>query len=90
MRGNPACMAEASRALTLALLDWLVAGPRPYLEVMAAWRTSCPRFPIWEDALDQGLVCRVRAAGEDAMVELTDTGRAMLARAKLHQPEAAR
>jgi hypothetical protein len=23
---------------------------------MEAWRTSCPRFPVWEEANDRGLV----------------------------------
>jgi hypothetical protein len=28
---------------------------------MDAWRTSCPRLPVWEDAKDRGLVmCIVR------------------------------
>jgi len=23
---------------------------------MEAWRTSCPRLPVWEDAMDRGLI----------------------------------
>jgi hypothetical protein len=44
--------------LILDLLEWLSGGDRTYEEVMAAWRTSCPRLPVWEDANDRGLVAR--------------------------------
>jgi hypothetical protein len=36
--------------LLLDLLEWVAQGERSYDEVMDAWRTSCPRFPIWENA----------------------------------------
>ena len=67
-------------ALTLQLLMWLSARPRTYGEAMGAWRTSCPRMPIWEDAIDARLI-RVEKAGamRDALVVLTDRGRAALA-----------
>jgi D-3-phosphoglycerate dehydrogenase len=65
--------------LILDLLDWLTPGPRPYAEVMDVWRTSCPRLPIWEDAVDSGLVVRRHdeRAGV-AVVSLTADGRRML------------
>jgi hypothetical protein len=72
-------MPDAPAPLTADFLAWLVDRPRPYGEVMEAWRTSCPRLTIWEDALDGGLVVRTRAGAERAMVELTDRGRAFLA-----------
>lgn len=59
--------------LVLDLLEWLAAGPRGYSEVMDAWRTSCPRLTIWEDALDARLVCR-----QEARVTVTDIGEAFL------------
>jgi D-3-phosphoglycerate dehydrogenase len=34
-------------ALILDLLQWLTSGERTYEEVMDAWRTSCPRLPVW-------------------------------------------
>jgi hypothetical protein len=43
-------------ALILDLLQWLANGERTYEEVMDAWRTSCPRLTVWEDANDRGLV----------------------------------
>lgn len=72
---------DAASALTRDFLAWLVAGPRPYREVMEAWRTSCPRLSIWEDALADGLVAVAHAPGAragEAAVHLTDRGRAVL------------
>ena len=43
-------------ALILDLLQWLANGERTYEEVMEAWRTSCPRLTVWEDANDRGLI----------------------------------
>lgn len=77
-------MDDALRLLTLQFLAWAESGPRTYGDAMAAWRTSCPRLPVWEDALDNGLV-RVEpapgAAMADSPVALTPRGRAVLAAA---------
>ena len=64
--------------LTLELLNWVAERPRTYGETMAAWRTSCPRMPIWEDARDDGLVTLVggEIAFDAAQVGLTPLGRA--------------
>ena len=66
-------------ALTIQLLSWIASRPRSYGETMEAWRTSCPRMPVWEDAVSDGLVA---LDGNTAMktraVVLTDRGRAML------------
>ncbi|MBO0758384.1 MAG: hypothetical protein J2P54_21245 [Bradyrhizobiaceae bacterium] len=43
-------------ALTLQFLTWISAEPRTYADAMEAWRTTCPRMPIWEDAVSEGLV----------------------------------
>jgi hypothetical protein len=69
-------------SLVLDFLDWLAAGPRPYAEVMEAWRTSCPRLPVWEDAVDAGLVARRVAADLGPIVELTLAGRFLRAAAR--------
>jgi len=66
-----------NKALTEQLLDFIGSRSRPYAEVIDAWRTSCPRLPIWEDALGDGLVELV--PGErlaDATVRLTSKGQA--------------
>ena len=42
--------------LVLDLLEWIGPSGRPYGEVLEAWRTSCPRLPVWEDANERGFV----------------------------------
>ena len=42
--------------LVLDLLEWLACSPRTYGDVMRAWRTTCPKLTIWEDAVDAGFV----------------------------------
>jgi hypothetical protein len=54
-----------------------VAARRDASETMDAWRTSCPRLPVWEDAVDGGLVERV-SAGQKTLVQLTGAGRDLL------------
>jgi D-3-phosphoglycerate dehydrogenase len=71
-------MAIENRALVLDLIEWIGDAPRPYDEVMDAWRTSCPRLPVWEDAVDAGFVARIARNGSGPMVEVTDAGRAFL------------
>jgi hypothetical protein len=72
---------NAPPALVLELLRWVAMRPRTYRETMEAWRTSCPRLPIWEDAIDNGLVAVVPSAGDvgEQTVSLTPRGRTMLA-----------
>jgi len=41
--------------------------------VMEAWRTSCPRLPVWEDATDRGFIVRQRAPG-GALVAVSVAG----------------
>jgi hypothetical protein len=65
--------------LTIDFLTWLAAEPRDYIDVMDAWRTSCPRLTIWEDAIDAGLVTRVHISGRPIRIELTQRGEALLA-----------
>lgn len=69
-------IADPDSPLILDFLAWLAVGPRAYGDVMEAWRSSCPRLTIWEDALDAGLVAR---RGRE--VHLTPRGRARLAQA---------
>jgi hypothetical protein len=71
-------MGDAPLSLLLDLLDSLSKSPRSYAEVMAAWRTSCPRLPIWEDAVEQNFVRRYLRDGEEPTVELTEAGLAFL------------
>ena len=65
-------------ALTDQLLAWIAEAPRSYAETMEAWRTSCPRLSVWEDALADGLV-RV----DRDRVQLTAAGAELLATARV-------
>jgi hypothetical protein len=66
-------------ALIRDLLSWLAKGERDYDDVMDAWRTSCPRLPVWEDANDLGLVALERLNGR-TVVRITPGGLAFLGR----------
>jgi hypothetical protein len=61
-------------ALILDLLEWMGHTPRAYAEVLEAWRTSCPRLPVWEDANDRGFIARHHAAGRGTLVSVSATG----------------
>jgi hypothetical protein len=65
-----------TRALTIQLLEWLLRQPRTYDEVIDAWRTTCPRLSIWEDACIDGLVDS--GQGRDRIVTPSAKGRALL------------
>ncbi|MBW8271221.1 hypothetical protein [Caldovatus aquaticus] len=71
-------MTASTEPLILDLVEWVAAAPRPYEEVIEAWRTSCPRLTVWEDAVDRGLVACERRAGSDLVVVATSRGRALL------------
>ena len=61
-------------------LVWLDVTERTYYETMNAWRTSCPRLSLWEDATIDGLVELVCDDAGRAVVRLTEIGRSALAR----------
>jgi hypothetical protein len=60
--------------LILDLLEWLERAPRPYSEVLDAWRTSCPRLPVWEEANDRGFIGRETVPGRGPFVAITPPG----------------
>jgi hypothetical protein len=72
---NPTRASDPVDALILDLLAWLGPEPRPYAEVLEAWRTSCPRLPVWETATERGLISR----GRGATVSVSAAGVAYLA-----------
>jgi hypothetical protein len=66
--------------LTVQFLTWVSEAPRTYGDAMDAWRTSCPRLSIWDDAVRDGLI-RVengRGSMRQSLVLLTDRGRIVL------------
>ena len=70
-------MSDTVENLILDLVEWLARRERTYEETMGAWRTSCPRLPVWEDANDHGYVERVFADGR-ATVRATEAGLRLL------------
>ena len=68
----------APDALVFDLVEWIARQPRSYAEVIDAWRTSCPRLTVWEDAVDRGFVKRETASGRGTQVVVTDAGRRFL------------
>jgi hypothetical protein len=71
-------------ALIFDLLDWLATRDRTYQEVIDAWRTSCPRLPVWEDANDRGFVAQEIFNGRE-IVRITPAGSAFLRQRKTSQ-----
>ena len=71
-------MSATIDALLYDLLVWLAEGAQPYADVMDAWRTSCPRLTVWEDAIERGLVEHARIE-RIAIVQITPEGRDFLA-----------
>jgi hypothetical protein len=61
------------------LVEWCAARPRTYGEVLDAWRTSCPRLTVWEDAVDRGLLARQVRPGAPPLVVVTEAGHQFLA-----------
>jgi hypothetical protein len=70
-------MSEPVNPSMLEFLRWLSSRPRTYAEAMEAWRTSCPRLSVWEDALLDELVL-LESTSDDARVTLTPRGAALV------------
>jgi hypothetical protein len=71
-------MTEAADPLVLDFVEWIAREPRVYSEVVATWKTSCPRLTIWEDAADRGYVARETVAGSGMVVTVTAHGEKLL------------
>jgi hypothetical protein len=70
-------MSDTVENLILDLVEWVERKERTYQETMDAWRTSCPRLPVWEDATERGLVETAYANGQ-SVVRATSAGLALL------------
>lgn len=64
--------------LVLDLVVWCAADSRSYDDVIGAWRTSCPRLMVWEEAHDRGLV-ETRSGPDGLIVVVTPKGRSLVA-----------
>ena len=67
-------MTDNVENLILDLLEWLDSGPRPYSEVLDAWRTSCPRLPVWEEVNDRGFVERHHVPELGQFISVSEAG----------------
>jgi len=67
-------MAATLDPLVLDLVAFVAAAPRPYDEVIDAWRTSCPRLTVWEDAVDRGYVSSRFEPGRGRLVSVSAAG----------------
>jgi D-3-phosphoglycerate dehydrogenase len=66
-------MTDTVENLILDLIDWVERRERTYQETLDAWRTSCPRIPVWEDATERRLVEAASANGR-SIVRATSAG----------------
>jgi hypothetical protein len=67
-------MTDTVDNLIVDLLEWLGTTPRPYSEVLDAWRTSCPRLPVWEEANDRGYIERHHVPGWGQFISVSPAG----------------
>jgi hypothetical protein len=67
--------------LVLDLLEWVARRNRSYEETMDAWRTSCPRLPVWEEATERGLISMESVDGL-TWVRVTPAGIELLQRTR--------
>jgi hypothetical protein len=75
-------MTDGLDDLVLDLLEWLGSSPRPYAEVLDAWRTSCPRLPVWEEANERGFIERASEPGRGPCVSVSRAGTEHLRKAQ--------
>lgn len=74
---------DTSDELILDLLEWIGPRGRSYAETLDAWKSTCPRLTIWEDANDRGLVVRHRLPEIGPVVSVSSAGIAYL---RAHRP----
>jgi hypothetical protein len=66
-------MPDTLENLVLDLIEWVARKDHTYQETFDAWRTSCPRLTVWEEANDRGLVTCETVAGR-TLVRPTSAG----------------
>lgn len=75
-------MEEAPSLTMIQFLQWSADRPRRREDVMEAWRSSCPRFPVWEDACAERPPRQCGSEKGQHRVELTESGQEALERAR--------
>ena len=56
-------MPDTVENLILDLIEWVTWKEHTYQETFDAWRTSCPRLTVWEDANERKLIESQTIAG---------------------------
>jgi hypothetical protein len=84
-----ATMPDQPSLIMIQFLAWVTDRPRNYAQTMEAWRSSCPRLSVWEDAIIEGLIRIDNNANRS--VRLTSRGSAVLAQTagKVDKPNSA-
>ena len=75
-------MPDTVENLILDLIEWVSRTEHTYQETFDAWRTSCPKLPVWEDATERRLVAAAVMNGR-TIVRPTPAGLSLL---KQHRP----
>lgn len=73
-------MSCSADPLVLDFVEWIAREPRSHAEVLATWKTSCPRLTIFEDASEHGYVTRETRAGVGLVIAVTEPGKQLLRR----------
>jgi hypothetical protein len=74
-------VSEPTSLIMVQFLTWVTDRPRTYTETMDAWRSTCPRLSVWEDAILDGLVALGKGAKRP--VTLTPRGASVLQRSMI-------
>jgi len=69
---------ETLDPLVLDFVEWIAGAQRSYAEVLDAWKTSCPRLAVWEEASGRGFVMRLHVPRQGVFIGVTPAGRAFL------------
>ena len=75
-------MTDTIDALVFDLLEWVGPEGRSYAETIDAWRTSCPRLPVWEEANERGFLEHRQEPGRGSYVSVSALGRERLRAAR--------
>jgi hypothetical protein len=67
-------MESTVQTLIVDLLEWIGPTPRSYAEVQDVWRTSCPKLPVWEDAVDAKFLDSWFESGRGRLVAVSASG----------------
>jgi hypothetical protein len=73
-------MESTVQTLIVDLLEWIGPTPRSYAEVQDVWRTSCPKLPVWEDAVDARFLDSWFESGRGRLVAVSASGIELLRR----------